>query len=60
MWKKFATLMMFLSIVETMFEAVPEAILGLCLSYYQLNHSSIEDHESRFLFLWKAFPYQVS
>jgi hypothetical protein len=60
MWKKFATLMMFLSIVETLFEAVPEAILGLCLSYYQLNHSSIEDHESRFLFLWKAFPYQVS
>jgi len=58
-WKRFATLMMFLSIVETMFEAVPEAILGLCLSSYQLKHSSIEDGESRFLFLWRTFPYQV-
>jgi len=56
-WKRFATLMMFLSIVETMFEAVPEAILGLCLCSFQLK--SNEEDESRLLFLWSAFPYQV-
>jgi len=58
-WKRFATLMMFLSIVETLFEAVPQAILGLCLSSLQLQLKSNEDDESRLLFLWRAFPYQV-
>jgi len=59
MWKRFATLMMFLSIVETLFEAVPQAILGLCLSSYQLKHSSIEDNESRLMHLWEIYPFQV-
>ena len=51
--------MMFLSIIETLFEALPQALLGLGLSFHQLKYSSIEDGESKFLYLWEAFPYQV-
>jgi len=58
-WKKFATLMMFLSIVETLFEAVPQAILGICLSINQLKHSSLLDNESGLMHLWETYPYQV-
>jgi len=59
MWKKFATLMMFLSIIETVFEAVPQAILGICFSIHQLKHSSLTDNESRLMHLWEIYPYQV-
>jgi len=58
-WKKFATLMMFLSIVETLCEAVPQAILGICLCIHQLKHSSLLDNESRLMHLWEIYPYQV-
>ena len=59
MWKKFATLMMFLSIIETVFEAVPQAILGICFSIHQLKHSSLTDNESRLMHLWETYPFQV-
>ena len=51
--------MMFLSIVETVFDAVPQAILGLCLSFHQLKHSTLTDNESRLKHLWETYPYQV-
>jgi len=54
-WKKFAAVMMFLSIVETFFEAVPQAIVGVYISAYQ----PAEDLVSRLIHLWETNPFQV-
>lgn len=61
LWKKFATLMMFLSFVETCFEALPQTVIGFVIFRDQWNQASLENSEE----IWNLFklmiryPYQA-